>query len=136
MSQWTWLWNHAYIRTRKHACRVVGEVLQPTAAGRRQLTLRQPVGVVAAITPWNFPFSMITRKVAPALAAGCTAVLKPSEETPLTALALARLAQTAGVPDSVYPLQPCFGISLGLGCVLCSVCCGALQSNGPRSCNL
>lgn len=88
---------------RKHACRVVGEVLQPTAAGRRQLTLRQPVGVVAAITPWNFPFSMITRKVAPALAAGCTAVLKPSEETPLTALALARLAQTAGVPDGVYP---------------------------------
>lgn len=63
----------------------------------------QPVGVVAAITPWNFPFSMITRKVAPALAAGCTVVLKPSEETPLTALAMARLAQAAGLPDGAPP---------------------------------
>ena len=62
------------------------------------LTLKQPVGVVAAITPWNFPMSMITRKVAPALAAGCTVVVKPSEETPLTALALARLASRAGLP--------------------------------------
>lgn len=86
-------------------CRLVGEVLQPTAAGRRHLTVRQPVGVVAAITPWNFPFSMITRKVAPALAAGCTVVLKPSEETPLTALALARLAQTAGLPDGEATLH-------------------------------
>lgn len=78
---------------------MLGEVLQPTAESRRHLTVPQPVGVVGAITPWNFPFSMITRKVAPALAAGCTVVLKPSEETPLVALAVARLAQTAGLPD-------------------------------------
>eukprot|EP00882_Tetradesmus_deserticola_P010041 GHRQ01010610.1.p1 GENE.GHRQ01010610.1~~GHRQ01010610.1.p1 ORF type:complete len:352 (+),score=165.46 GHRQ01010610.1:688-1743(+) len=66
------------------------------------ITLKQPVGVVAAITPWNFPMSMITRKVAPAIAAGCTVVLKPAEATPLTALALAELADRAGVPDGVF----------------------------------
>jgi hypothetical protein len=66
------------------------------------LTIRQPVGVCAAITPWNFPLAMITRKVAPALAAGCTVVVKPAEQTPLTALALALLAEDAGLPAGVF----------------------------------
>ena len=63
------------------------------------LTLKQPVGVVGAITPWNFPFAMITRKTAPALAAGCTVVLKPSEQTPLSCMALMQLAMQAGMPE-------------------------------------
>jgi succinate-semialdehyde dehydrogenase/glutarate-semialdehyde dehydrogenase len=83
------------------ARRVRGEVLMPHQPDRRILVLRQPVGVVAAITPWNFPAAMIARKVAPALAAGCTVVLKPSELTPLSALALARLAHEAGLPPGV-----------------------------------
>src|SRR3546814_12847479 len=70
----------------------------------RLRTLREPVGVVAAITPWNFPLAMVTRKVAPALAAGCTVVLKPSELTPLSALALAVLAEEAGLPAGVLNL--------------------------------
>lgn len=82
--------------------RVTGDVLETTSRDRRMLVLRQPVGVVGAITPWNFPMSMITRKVAPALAAGCTVVLKPSEATPLTALALAELADRAGLPDGAF----------------------------------
>jgi len=69
--------------------------------GRRLLVIRQPVGVVAAITPWNFPNAMITRKVGPALAAGCTVVIKPASETPLSALALAALAEEAGIPKGV-----------------------------------
>jgi succinate-semialdehyde dehydrogenase/glutarate-semialdehyde dehydrogenase len=81
--------------------RAYGEVM-PAAADRRLLVLKQAVGVCAAITPWNFPAAMITRKVAPALAAGCTIVLKPSELTPLTALALAELAARAGVPPGVF----------------------------------
>src|SRR3546814_19394398 len=67
----------------------------------RMLVLREPIGVCAAITPWNFPNAMITRKVAPALAAGCTVVLKPAEQTPLSALALAELAERAGIPAGV-----------------------------------
>ncbi len=82
----------------EEAKRVDGDVLQSTAGDRRFLTLKQPVGVVAAITPWNFPSAMLTRKAAPALAVGCTIVIKPSEETPLSALALAELAQRAGLP--------------------------------------
>jgi succinate-semialdehyde dehydrogenase/glutarate-semialdehyde dehydrogenase len=70
-------------------------------AGKRYLTIKQPIGVVAAIAPWNFPIAMITRKVSPALAAGCTAVIKPAEDTPLCALALAKLAQDAGLPPGV-----------------------------------
>src|SRR3954468_11495589 len=66
------------------------------------MTWRQPVGVAGLITPWNFPAAMITRKVGPALAAGCTVVLKPSEETPFTALKLAELAEEAGVPAGVF----------------------------------
>lgn len=82
--------------------RVTGDVLETINRDRRLLTLKQPVGVVAAITPWNFPMSMITRKVAPALAAGCPVVLKPAEATPLTALALAALGERAGLPDGVF----------------------------------
>lgn len=77
------------------------------------LVIKQPVGVVGAITPWNFPMSMITRKVAPALAAGCTVVLKPSEETPLSALALAELAQRAGLPAGA--LNVVFGRPADIG---------------------
>ncbi len=81
--------------------RAYGDVIPPHQAGLRLLVTKQPVGVIAAITPWNFPNAMITRKVAPALAAGCTVVLKPSEETPLSALALAELASRAGFPAGV-----------------------------------
>lgn len=81
--------------------RIYGEIMPTNRADRRFLVLRQPVGVCAAITPWNFPASMITRKVAPALAVGCTVVVKPAEQTPLTALALARLAEQAGMPPGV-----------------------------------
>lgn len=82
--------------------RVRGEILTPHLPDKRLTVLRQPVGVVAAVTPWNFPLAMITRKVGPALAAGCTVVLKPSELTPLSALALARLGEEAGVPPGVF----------------------------------
>ncbi|MEZ5279221.1 MAG: NAD-dependent succinate-semialdehyde dehydrogenase [Acidimicrobiales bacterium] len=78
--------------------RARGEVLPTFAPDKRLLVLKQPVGVIAAITPWNFPLAMITRKVAPALAAGCAAVVKPAEATPLTALAAAQLAAEAGLP--------------------------------------
>ena len=81
--------------------RVYGETIPAPSADRRLIVLRQPVGVIAAITPWNFPVAMITRKVAPALAVGCTTVVKPAEATPLCALALAALAQEAGIPAGV-----------------------------------
>ena len=81
--------------------RAYGDIIPPHMPGMRLLVTKQPVGVVAAITPWNFPNAMITRKVAPALAAGCTVVIKPSEETPLSALALAELAVRAGFPPGV-----------------------------------
>lgn len=81
--------------------RAYGHTIPTTVASRRYLTIKQPIGVCAAITPWNFPIAMITRKVGCALAAGCTIVVKPSEETPLCALALAKLAQDAGVPAGV-----------------------------------
>jgi len=82
--------------------RIYGDVIPQTQAGRRILVFKEPIGVVAAITPWNFPNAMITRKCAPALAAGCTFVIKPAEDTPLSALALAELAQRAGVPAGVF----------------------------------
>lgn len=82
----------------EEAKRVYGDVIPSTLADRRMFVLKQPVGVVGAITPWNFPLAMITRKVGPALAAGCTVVIKPSELTPLTALAAAELALQAGIP--------------------------------------
>ncbi len=83
----------------EEAKRLNGETIPTHSKDGRIIVLREPVGVVAAITPWNFPAAMITRKLAPALAAGCTTVLKPALETPLTALTLARLAQDAGLPD-------------------------------------
>ncbi len=82
--------------------RIYGDVIPPPLADRRILVTKEPIGVVAAITPWNFPNAMITRKVAPALAAGCTVVCKPAEATPLSALALAELADRAGIPDGVF----------------------------------
>ncbi|WP_253445107.1 NAD-dependent succinate-semialdehyde dehydrogenase [Halomonas sp. Y3] len=85
----------------EEAKRMAGETLPTHAADKRLLVLREPIGVVAAITPWNFPMAMITRKCAPAIAAGCTVVIKPAEATPLTALALARLAREAGIPAGV-----------------------------------
>ena len=86
----------------EEAKRISGETLPSHRADGRILVIKQPVGVVAAITPWNFPIAMITRKVAPALAAGCTVVAKPAPETPLCALALAVLAKRAGFPDGVF----------------------------------
>ena len=86
----------------EEAKRVYGEVIPAHRADSRIVVIRQPVGVVAAITPWNFPAAMITRKAAPALAAGCTMVLKPATQTPLTALALAVLAERAGIPAGVF----------------------------------
>ena len=82
----------------EEAKRVYGDTIPGPAADKRILVVRQPVGVVAAITPWNFPSAMITRKVGPALAAGCAVVLKPANQTPLTALAIGALAQDAGLP--------------------------------------
>ncbi len=81
--------------------RVYGDVIPQHQGDKRLLVIKQPVGVTAAITPWNFPIAMVTRKVAPALAAGCTVVLKPAEQTPLSALALAELAERAGFPKGV-----------------------------------
>ena len=81
--------------------RAYGEIVPPPFVDRKILTLRQPVGVVGAITPWNFPNAMITRKAAPALAVGCTIVIKPSSLTPLSALAMAQLAHEAGIPKGV-----------------------------------
>lgn len=82
--------------------RAYGDTIPATAADKRLVVIKQPIGVCAAITPWNFPLAMITRKVAPALAAGCTVVIKPAEQTPLTALALAVLAEEAGLPPGVF----------------------------------
>lgn len=82
--------------------RTYGESIPSPVASKRLLVIKQPIGVCAAITPWNFPLAMITRKVAPALAAGCPVVVKPAEATPLTALALARLAEQAGFPAGVF----------------------------------
>ncbi|WP_020401312.1 NAD-dependent succinate-semialdehyde dehydrogenase [Kordiimonas gwangyangensis] len=81
--------------------RVYGDMIPSFAHGKRIMVMKQAVGVVAAITPWNFPLAMITRKVAPALAAGCSAVIKPAEATPLTALALEKLALDAGLPEGL-----------------------------------
>ncbi len=86
----------------EEAKRVYGDVVPSPTADKRLVVLRQPIGVCAAITPWNFPAAMITRKVAPALAAGCPVVVKPAEQTPLTALALAELAHQAGFPPGVF----------------------------------
>ena len=85
----------------EQAKRANGEIIPPAKAGSRILATREPVGVVAAITPWNFPMAMLTRKLGPALAAGCTGIIKPANNTPLSAFALLALAKKAGIPDGV-----------------------------------
>ncbi len=86
------------------AIRIYGDLIPQQQRGKRMSAVKEPIGVVAAITPWNFPLAMIARKIAPALAAGCTVVAKPAEDTPLTAIALVMLAHEAGVPDGVLNL--------------------------------
>lgn len=98
--------------------RVCGDVLQTPAADKRLLVVKEPVGVCAAITPWNFPLAMITRKAGPALAAGCAMVIKPAEDTPLSALALAVLAGRAGVPAGI--LSVVTGDAVKIGGELCA----------------
>ncbi|MES2770657.1 MAG: NAD-dependent succinate-semialdehyde dehydrogenase [Pseudomonadota bacterium] len=101
--------------------RAYGETIPSPSSDKRLFTTRQPVGVCAAITPWNFPLAMITRKVAPALAAGCVMVLKPAEQTPLSALALAELAARAGIPPGVFNVIPGSASSaLAIGQELCA----------------
>jgi succinate-semialdehyde dehydrogenase/glutarate-semialdehyde dehydrogenase len=90
----------------EEAKRVYGDVIPHDKQGRRLVVIKQAIGVVAAITPWNFPNAMITRKVGPALAAGCTVVVKPASETPLSALALAALGERAGIPAGVLNIVP------------------------------
>jgi succinate-semialdehyde dehydrogenase/glutarate-semialdehyde dehydrogenase len=90
----------------EEAKRVYGETIPTNVSGRRLMVLKQPIGVCAAITPWNFPMAMIPRKAGPALAAGCTMVLKPASATPLSALALAELADRAGLPRGVFSVVP------------------------------
>ena len=104
----------------EEAKRVNGEVLPQFDNNRRLLVLKQPIGVCAAITPWNFPIAMITRKVAPALAAGCTVVIKPAELTPLTALAVSELAVRAGIPAGVLNILTADSDnSIAIGKVFC-----------------
>ncbi|KAM4580691.1 succinate-semialdehyde dehydrogenase, mitochondrial [Odontesthes bonariensis] len=91
----------------EEARRVYGDIVPSPAKDRKILLLKQPVGVASIITPWNFPSAMITRKVGAALAAGCTVVVKPAEDTPLSALALAELAEQAGIPAGVFNVVPC-----------------------------
>lgn len=98
--------------------RAYGDVIPSVASDKRLVAIKQPVGVCAAITPWNFPAAMITRKAAPALAAGCSIIIKPAEQTPLSALALAVLAERAGIPAGV--LQVVTGKAAEIGQVLTS----------------
>src|SRR5688500_6824478 len=105
----------------EEAKRVNGETLPPFDNNRRLMVIRQAIGVCAAITPWNFPLAMITRKVAPALAAGCPVVIKPAELTPLTALAAAELALRAGIPAGVLNVLTADGAnSIAVGKVFCA----------------
>jgi len=105
----------------EEARRIYGETVPTTDANKRYLVIKQPIGVCAAITPWNFPIAMITRKVAPALAAGCTVVIKPAEATPLSALAVAELAQRAGMPAGVLNVVTAdAGGSIAVGKALCA----------------
>ena len=98
--------------------RIYGDVIPPHMADKRLIVMKQPIGVTAAITPWNFPNAMITRKAAPALAAGCTMVLKPAEQTPLSALAMAELAHRAGIPKGVFNIVT--GDAPAIGGELCA----------------
>ena len=97
----------------EEAKRVYGDVIPTPSNDRRIITIKQPIGVVAAITPWNFPNAMITRKVAPGLAVGCTFVLKPAEQTPFSALALAELAERAGIPKGVLNIVTGDAVAIG-----------------------
>ena len=104
----------------EEAKRVYGETIPSTDPNKRFVVLKQPIGVCAAITPWNFPIAMITRKVAPALAAGCPVIIKPAEQTPLSALACAELAQRAGMPPGVLNIVTGDAdSSIAIGQVLC-----------------
>jgi succinate-semialdehyde dehydrogenase/glutarate-semialdehyde dehydrogenase len=105
----------------EEAKRVDGDVMSSTWSDKRMVVLKQPVGVCASITPWNFPIAMITRKVAPAIAAGCTIVIKPAEQTPLSALAIAELAHRAGLPPGVVNIVTAdANRSIEVGNVLCA----------------
>src|SRR4029077_18151 len=86
----------------EEAKRIYGDTIPGHPADKRIVVIKEPIGVVACITPWNFPLAMITRKAGPAIAAGCTVVLKPASQTPFSALALAELAERAGVPAGVF----------------------------------
>lgn len=110
--------NAAYLEWfSEEAKRIYGEVIPAPAADRRILVIKQPIGVCAAITPWNFPNGMITRKAGPALAAGCPIIVKPAAQTPLSALALAVLAERAGIPKGVF--QVVTGKASMIGDVFC-----------------
>ncbi|HET8876976.1 MAG TPA: aldehyde dehydrogenase family protein, partial [Casimicrobiaceae bacterium] len=102
----------------EEAKRIYGDVIPTMASDRRLVVVKEPVGVCAAITPWNFPSSMITRKVSPALAAGCTVVIKPAEATPFSAFALAELAARAGFPPGV--LNVITGDAQSIGAEMCA----------------
>ena len=105
----------------EEAKRVSGEVMASTWTDKRMVVIRQPIGVCAAITPWNFPLGMITRKVAPAIAAGCSIVIKPAEQTPLSALALVELARRAGLPAGVLSVVTADSDnSIAIGKLLCA----------------
>ncbi|WP_353432591.1 NAD-dependent succinate-semialdehyde dehydrogenase [Polynucleobacter sp. MWH-UH23A] len=105
----------------EEAKRVSGSIPATTWGDKRMMVLKQPIGVCVAITPWNFPIAMITRKIAPALAAGCTIVIKPAELTPLSALALAELAKRAGIPDGVINIVTADADqSIAIGKTLCA----------------
>jgi len=97
----------------EEAVRTYGDIIPEQVPGRKMTVTKEPVGVVAAITPWNFPLAMIARKIAPALAAGCTIVAKPAEDTPLTALAMVRLAHEAGIPPGVLNIVTCSRENVG-----------------------
>lgn len=97
----------------EEAKRVYGDVIPGHMADKRLIVIKQPVGVTAAITPWNFPHSMISRKAGPALAAGCPMIVKPAMETPYSALAMAYLAQQAGIPDGIYSVVTGDPVAIG-----------------------
>ena len=104
----------------EEAKRVMGAIPASPWSDKRMMVLKQAIGVCVSITPWNFPLAMITRKVAPAIAAGCTIVIKPAEQTPLSALALAELAKEAGIPDGVINIVTADATnSIEIGRVLC-----------------
>ena len=103
----------------EEAPRIYGDHIPTSAVGNRVITIRQPIGVCGLITPWNFPAAMITRKAAPAIAAGCTVVVKAPGETPFASLALAELSRRAGVPDGVFNVVTCLDNTPSVGKELC-----------------